>query len=266
MAIKFSSAILKLFTRLCDSGVKNLSKYYQATHVGLVRKQNEDSIAVIEPETFVIADGMGGQNAGEVASQMLIETLRNELQAQSLPWNENTLKAAILKANELIYKEAQENSEHEGMGTTATILHVAEPRETQPQITTQMAYYAHVGDSRIYKLEKDNLKQITLDHSYVEDLVRRGKITAEEAKLHPMKNMLTQAVGALPEISIDCGSFKVKSSDIFLLCTDGLTNMVDNSEIVNILQTAENPADQLIEAALSHGGRDNISVIVVGIT
>ena len=81
-----------------------MSKYYQATHVGLVRKQNEDSIAVIEPETFVIADGMGGQNAGEVASQMLIETLRNELQSQSLPWNENTLKAAILKANELIYK------------------------------------------------------------------------------------------------------------------------------------------------------------------
>ena len=241
-------------------------KYYQATHVGLVRSQNEDSITVIEPNTFVVADGMGGQNAGEVASQMLIKIVTDELQSKSpTTWNEQALEAAILKANDIIYKEAQENSEREGMGTTATILHIAEPNEAQPQIITQLAYYAHVGDSRLYKLANNNLQQITMDHSYVEDLVRRGEITEAEAKFHPMKNMLTQAVGAIPEVSVDCGSFKVHNGDIFLLCSDGLTNMVDEPEIAQILQTTQNPADALIEAALSHGGKDNISVIVAGV-
>ena len=234
--------------------------------MGLIRTQNEDSIAVIEPETFVVADGMGGQNAGEVASQMLVDIVRNELKSNNQNWNEQALESAILKANEIIYKESQENPEHEGMGTTATILHISEPKETQPQITTQMAYYAHVGDSRLYKLDGDNLKQITQDHSYVEDLVRRGEISAEEARIHPMKNMLTQAVGAMPEIVIDSGNFKVNQGDVFLLCSDGLTNMVDESEIAKILKTTKNPADALIEAALSHGGKDNISVIIVGIS
>ena len=245
--------------------VKILSKYYQATNVGLVRKQNEDSIAVIDPETFVVADGMGGQAAGEIASQMLIETVKNELKAAQLPWNEEILKAAISKANENILSEAQRHLEYQGMGTTATILHIAEPKETQPQITTQTAYYAHIGDSRLYKLEVNGLKQITQDHSYVEDLVRRGEITEDEARVHPMKNVLTQAVGAMPEINVDTGRFKVKSGDVFLLCTDGLTNMVDDAEIAKILHATKNPADDLIEAALSHGGKDNVSVIVVGI-
>ena len=216
-----------------------MTKYDQATNVGLVRKQNEDSIAVIEPDTA----------AGEVASRMLIETVRNELNSISLPWNEDILSAAISKANENILSEATHHSEYEGMGTTATILHIAQPGESQPQIITQRAFYAHVGDSRLYKLENDHLRQITRDHSYVEDLVLKGELTEEQARIHPMKNVLTQAVGAMPEINIDVGSFKVKSGEIYLLCTDGLTNMVDNEEI----------------AALSHGGKDNVSVIVVGI-
>ena len=242
-----------------------MTKYEQATNVGLIRKQNEDSIAVIEPDTFIVADGMGGQAAGEVASRMLIETVRNELNAAALPWNEETLKAAILKANENILYEARKNSEYEGMGTTATILHIAQPQESQPQIITQRAFYAHVGDSRLYKLEQDRLRQITSDHSYVEDLVRQGEITEEEARRHPMKNVLTQAVGAVDNLDIEVGSFKVKRGDLFLLCTDGLTNMVNDEEIFNILHSTKNPADDLIAAALSHGGKDNISVIVVGI-
>ena len=242
-----------------------MTKYEQATNVGLIRKQNEDSIAVIEPDTFIVADGMGGQAAGEVASRMLIETVRNELNAAALPWNEETLKAAILKANENILYEARKNSEYEGMGTTATILHIAQPQESQPQIITQRAFYAHVGDSRLYKLEQDRLRQITSDHSYVEDLVRQGEITEEEARRHPMKNVLTQAVGAVDNLDIEVGSFKVKRGDLFLLCTDGLTNMVNDEEIFNILHSTKNPADDLIAAALSHGGKDNVSVIVVGI-
>ena len=242
-----------------------MTKYDQATNVGLIRKQNEDSIAVIEPDTFIVADGMGGQAAGEVASRMLIETVRNELNSIPLPWNEDILSAAISKANENILSEATHHSEYEGMGTTATIFHIAQPGESQPQIITQRAFYAHVGDSRLYKLENDHLRQITRDHSYVEDLVLKGELTEEQAKNHPMKNVLTQAVGAMPEINIDVGSFKVKSGEIYLLCTDGLTNMVDNEEIVNILHSTKNPANDLIEAALSHGGKDNVSVIVVGI-
>ena len=242
-----------------------MTKYDQATNVGLIRKQNEDAIAVIEPDTFIVADGMGGQAAGEVASRMLIETVRNELNSIPLPWNEYTLSAAISKANENILSEANHHSEYEGMGTTATILHIAQPGESQPQLITQRAFYAHVGDSRLYKLENDHLRQITRDHSYVEDLVLKGELTEEQAKTHPMKNVLTQAVGAMPEINIDVGSFKVKSGEIYLLCTDGLTNMVDNEEIVNILHSTKNPANDLIEAALSHGGKDNVSVIVVGV-
>ena len=245
--------------------VKNLSRYYQATNVGLVRKQNEDSIAIIEPETFIVADGMGGQAAGEIASQMLVETVKSELNSAKLPWNEEILKSAILQANENILLEAKKHLEYQGMGTTATIMHIAEPSETQPQIITQMAYYAHIGDSRLYKLENNGLQQVTQDHSYVEDLVRRGEITEEEAKVHPLKNVLTQAVGAMPDIKVDIGRFKVKNGDVFLLCTDGLTNMVDDEEIADILHSTKNPADNLIEAALNHGGKDNVSVIVVGI-
>lgn len=245
--------------------MKTLSKYYQATNVGLVRKQNEDSIAVIEPETFIVADGMGGQAAGEIASQMLVETVKNELNSAKLPWNGEILKSAILQANENILSEAQKHLEYQGMGTTATIMHIAEPVETQPQIVTQMAYYAHIGDSRLYKLESNGLHQLTQDHSYVEDLVRRGEITVEEAKVHPLKNVLTQAVGAMPDIKVDIVSFKVKNGDVFLLCTDGLTNMVDDNEIANILHSTKNPADDLIEAALNHGGKDNVSVIVIGV-
>ena len=208
---------------------------------------------------------MGGQAAGEIASQMLVETVKNELNSAKLPWNGETLKSAILQANENILSEAQKHLEYQGMGTTATIMHIAEPVETQPQIVTQMAYYAHIGDSRLYKLESNGLHQLTQDHSYVEDLVRRGEITAEEAKVHPLKNVLTQAVGAMPDIKVDIGSFKIKNGDVFLLCTDGLTNMVDDNEIASILHSTKNPADDLIEAALNHGGKDNVSVIVIGV-
>ncbi|MBQ3727498.1 MAG: serine/threonine-protein phosphatase, partial [Selenomonadaceae bacterium] len=129
----------------------------------------------------------------------------------------------------------------------------------------ERAYFAHVGDSRLYLLRNNIFKQITEDHSYVETLVRRGELTAEEAKIHPMKNVLTQAVGAMSNLKIDQARFSVERGDIFLLCTDGLTNMVDDASIFKILQTADNPADALIEAALDAGGRDNISVIVAGV-
>ena len=232
-----------------------MSKVYQATHVGKVRKNNEDALIFIEPETFAVADGMGGQAAGEVASRMLIDTVKNFLPAVPEPWSEDILKKAILKSNAAILREAAKNPKYKGMGTTATILHIYNRR----------AYFAHVGDSRLYRLKDKNLEQITQDHSYVETLVRKGEITEAEARVHPMKNILTQAVGAVEELEVDTASFSVNIGDIFLLCTDGLTNMVDDIEIAEILSASENPAESLIQAALQNGGSDNISVIVVGV-
>lgn len=242
-----------------------MTKYYQATNVGKVRSHNEDAIKMIEPNTFIVADGMGGQAAGEVASRILIETVENELKSAQLPYNEEILRGTILKANENILSEVEKHSEYNGMGTTATILHISEPKEDQPELISQTAYYAHIGDSRLYKLESSGLKQITVDHSYVEDLVRRGELTQEQARVHPMKNVLLRAVGSEEKITVDTGNFKVKSGDIFLLCSDGLTNMVEDEEIAKILMTTKNPAEDLIEVALNHGGKDNISVIVVGV-
>lgn len=228
---------------------------YQATNVGKVRDNNEDALTVIEPETFVVADGMGGAQAGEVASQMLIETMRSFLAKTPRPWDEKILAQAILLANDKILNTARRHEEYHGMGTTATIL----------SLDGKQAHFAHVGDSRLYLLRGDTFKQITEDHSYVETLVKRGEITEAEARVHPMKNILTQAVGAVANLHIDTGNFIAQSGDKFLLCTDGLTNMVEDADIKNILQTAESPADVLIEAALIAGGKDNITVIVAGV-
>ncbi len=232
-----------------------MAKIFQATHVGKVRRNNEDSLIVIEPKIFVVADGMGGAKAGEVASRTLVETVKNFLLKTPPPWNEKILASAILTANKKISDLARQNENYSGMGTTATILSLDE----------KLAYFAHVGDSRLYRLRNNFLEQITEDHSYVETLVRRGDLTPEEARVHPMKNVLIQAVGAVEKIFIDQANFPVEGGDMFLLCTDGLTNMVDDESIKKILQTAQNPADALIEAALSAGGKDNVSVIVVGV-
>jgi protein phosphatase len=232
-----------------------LAKIFKATHVGKVRQNNEDSLIVIEPETFVVADGMGGASAGEVASQMLVEVVKNFLSKTPAPWDENILSKAIHLANDKILDLARQNEEYNGMGTTATIL----------SLNGTQAYFAHVGDSRLYLLRNKILKQITEDHSYVETLIRRGEITAEEARVHPMKNVLIQAVGVIPEIYVDMSNFTTAKGDIFLLCTDGLTNMVDDATIAEILQTASEPADALIEAALQAGGKDNVTVIVAGV-
>ena len=232
-----------------------MAKIFQATHVGNVRLNNEDALIVIEPDTFVVADGMGGASAGEVASQMLTDTVKNFLANNPKPWDEKILAQSIYSANTKILNAARQNENYRGMGTTATIL----------SLDGYHAYFAHVGDSRLYLLRNGNFRQMTEDHSYVETLVRRGELTEEEARVHPMKNVLTQAVGAIDTLHINMSNFPVQSGDTFLLCTDGLTNMVEDATIAEILQTAENPADELVAAALSAGGKDNISVIVAGV-
>ncbi len=232
-----------------------MAKIYRATHVGKVRRNNEDSIIVIDPKTFVVADGMGGASAGEVASQMLVEIVKIFLLKMPRPWDDKILSRAILLANQKIFDMAQQNSNYNGMGTTATILSLYKDK----------AYFAHVGDSRIYMLRNNVLKQITEDHSYVESLVRRGDITPEQARSHPMKNVLTQAVGVVEKIFVDTANFTTQKGDMFLLCTDGLTNMIDDETIGKIMRKAEDPAKELVEAALDAGGKDNVSVIVAGV-
>lgn len=227
-------------------------KIWQATHVGKVRKNNEDALKVVDDSAFIVADGMGGAAAGEIASSMLVDITANFLEAVPKPWREEILTKAIKKSNAAIIRAAAQNPNYKGMGTTATILHIYDGR----------GYFGHVGDSRLYLLRKNNFAQLTDDHSYVEDLVRRGELTPDEARNHPLKNLLTQVVGVIEDIEVDTASFSVESGDIFLLCTDGLTNMIDDEKIAEILK-AENPADELISVALDNGGLDNVSAIVV---
>lgn len=231
-------------------------KVYQCTNVGKVRKNNEDSLLVTEPNIFVAADGMGGAAAGEVASGILIDTVKKFLAPIPEPLDEKILAKSILKSSAAILNEVYKNPELKGMGTTATIFH----------LYNNQAYFAHVGDSRLYRLKKDSaLEQMTKDHSYVEELVRRGELTPEQAKVHPMKNILTQAVGAMKDINVETGSFNVDGDEIFLLCTDGLTNMVEDADIEKILLTSDNPAEDLIQAALNNGGHDNVTAVVINV-
>jgi PPM family protein phosphatase len=232
-----------------------LLKTYEATNIGLVRKTNEDSYITIVPDTYIVADGMGGHVAGEIASNILVKTAKDILSKENIVCDEVLLESVILAANKAILDQAIQNETYKGMGTTATIFHKSGTR----------GIWAHVGDSRIYLLHKGDLRQITRDHSLVFDLVKSGTITEEEAKTHPQRNMLTRAVGVNEVLAVDKGSFDLAPDDIVLLCTDGLTNMVSETSIKEVLvdKSIENKADCLIEKALAAGGKDNITVIAV---
>ncbi|MDD6119999.1 MAG: Stp1/IreP family PP2C-type Ser/Thr phosphatase [Selenomonadaceae bacterium] len=226
---------------------------YQATDIGCVRATNEDSLAVFEPQVYVVADGMGGEAAGEVASRILTETLQQVL-GQRETVDSQELAQAIQQGNAAILQCVQEHPEYQGMGTTATALHAE----------AGTAYWAHVGDSRLYLWRQGELRQITRDHSYVEDLVENGTLTPEEARVHPSKNMLTRAVGVAADLQVDEGTFALQPGDQLLLATDGLMKHVTDGEIAAALQqhTAD-PARQLVDMALNAGGSDNVTAIVV---
>ncbi|WP_256202835.1 Stp1/IreP family PP2C-type Ser/Thr phosphatase [Selenomonas ruminantium] len=240
--------------------MNELQQVYEATDVGLVRKGNEDNLAVLENvHVYAVADGMGGEAAGDVASQMLVDTVREMLSGRESV-GEDDLCQAVIQANRAIRQYVVEHPGCEGMGTTATLLHIDDQSDS--------GSWAHVGDSRLYVLRQGSmvLEQITRDHSYVEDLVREGTITPEEAKTHPQRNMLTRAVGALENLPVDSGQLAVHGGDIFLLATDGLMKHVPDEEIVRLLRAGtENPARALVDAALSDGGTDNVTAVVVSL-
>ena len=224
------------------------------TDIGKLRKQNEDAAWFDESRAvFAVADGMGGHLAGEVASRMAIEAVQRMARENERP-GIAALREAVACAHETILAHAQDHIECAGMGTTLSVLWLGE----------NYAYIAHVGDSRIYRLREGSLTQITQDHSLVEELVRAGLITREQARTHPRRNIITRALGTHGENEPDLLVTDVQDGDVFLLCTDGLTGMVPDDEIERTLRDCgiEAAADRLIALALDAGGRDNMTLIL----
>jgi protein phosphatase len=226
---------------------------FAKSDTGRQRRGNEDAYLARNP-LFVIADGMGGAQAGEVASQMAVKTLRQGLPDADGPPQER-LADRIAEANQAIHEHSRADAERAGMGTTTTAIYVAGDE----------AAIAHVGDSRAYRLRDGRLEQLTDDHSLVEELRRQGKLTAEEAHEHPQKSIITRALGPEPVVPVDRQTVPLREGDVFLLCSDGLTSMVDDEDIARVLTGAESlgtAGQQLIAAANDAGGRDNITVIL----
>jgi len=232
---------------------------YAKSDIGLIRQTNEDSYACIPPNLFIVADGMGGHVAGEIASKMAV-TAVSEYISKNIGGNVNpeiALEQAIIMANDLILQLSQSRDDCAGMGTTVSAVYIA----------SDNVFWGHVGDSRIYLFRDNELSQITNDHSLVWELVQSGNITKAEAHTHPQRNMLTRAVGTSKDIQIDTGVFIWKKGDVILLCTDGLTNMLSEKEISQIVIAGAGDSkitiETLVESANKAGGSDNITAIMV---
>ena len=226
-----------------------------ASDIGCVRTSNEDSYGVFAPAVYVVADGLGGHAAGEVASRMVVAAVRAVAQAGGVI-DAAALQHAVLCANQQVLDASADNSSYEGMGSTATVLHIDEE--------TGMACYAHVGDSRLYLLRNGTLRQISRDHSYVEELVARGELSEAEAQHHPRKNLLLRAVGIEEVLDVDSAAFPVEAGDRLLLATDGLTNMVSDEMLTELLGGGfAGVAERMVAHARAAGGRDNITAIAV---
>jgi protein phosphatase len=230
------------------------SRYAGDSHVGKVRSVNEDAF-LLAPPLFAVADGLGGHQAGEVASSIAIDTL---LEAAPRSGDLKALGRAVRQANSAVIHAATSGRGRSGMGTTLTAAMVEGTRLT----------VAHVGDSRAYLLHLGTLEQLTQDHSMVADLVRQGRITAEESRSHPNRSVITRALGSDPNMLADTFEAEAAPGDRLLLTTDGLTSMVRDEDIEHVLATAPTPSAavrELIDRSLEAGGQDNITVVVVDI-
>jgi PPM family protein phosphatase len=247
--------------------------------IGLVRKVNEDDFLCLKLNDLlelenpaadlylcIVADGMGGRNAGEVASSMAVheivefikEKYINVLMEQDISEEKifDLIKSAIYYSNEKIYKKSILNSEYVGMGTTLSMVF----------IMNNNLYYGHVGDSRIYLIRKNEITKLTEDHSLVAELVKQGTIKPEEAFSHPQKNIITRALGTEYDIEADLGKQVIENGDYLLLCTDGLSNLIKDDEIMELVIAAEDveqACENLINKAKENGGFDNITVVVI---
>lgn len=226
--------------------------YATSTHTGLVRGSNEDSFFA-QPPVFMVADGMGGAEGGEVASGMAAKAFAWIMPQTGSPQDE--LAKLITRINSSIYEAAGGDTNHSGMGTTITAA----------TITGNLVGFAHVGDSRAYLWRNGELRQLTEDHSLVGEMLRQGKITSSEAAEHPQRSIITRALGVDRTVDIDTDSIVWEPGDVFLLCSDGLYSMIPDEEIASVFaggDTLATTADTLVEAALSGGGADNVTVVL----
>lgn len=237
-------------------------RYSADTNVGRVRKQNEDSFGADSPPgLFIVADGMGGHAAGEIASQLAVRCATEgvALLPESSPVNvaRERLRLAIADANQVILIEGQTHPERSGMGTTTTALLLSDEG---------WWVVGHVGDSRAYLVRDGEVQQITEDHTYVQELVNQGRLSDEEARLHPRSSLLTRALGTNPHVQVDLFEGMAKPGDRFVLASDGLMSMIPEPQIHDLLtgpRTPDELVEDLIEAANEAGGYDNVTAIVV---
>ncbi len=228
--------------------------HFSHSDTGRARRANEDAYFARSP-VFVVADGMGGAQAGEVASRLAIEAFERGLTDGSGVSGEELLAERIQEANGRIHEMSQLTMDKAGMGTTITAAHVGE----------HDVAIAHVGDSRAYRLRGQEFTRLTEDHSLVEEMRRRGQLTAQEADEHPQRSIITRALGPEPDVAVDTRSWRGQAGDVFLLCSDGLTSMIPESLVADILRAASTLPDAghaLIDAANEAGGRDNITVVL----
>ena len=239
-------------------------KGFAKTDVGKAREMNQDYYSIPSSESdlqlYILADGMGGYNGGEIASRLAAETTKNYIQNNFKKIEHD--KEAILKlvkdameyANMVVYEESKKDENLQGMGTTLDVCFIYNSK----------IYIGHVGDSRIYLIKKDIARKITKDHSYVQQLVEDKKITREEAEHHPKKNMLLKALGCTSYVEPDIRARNLEKDDILLMCSDGLTNMVEQSKIYEVVRQNKQKAPEiLVNLANNAGGYDNITVITI---
>lgn len=229
-----------------------VAEEFHKTDTGLQRRVNEDALFARAP-LFAVADGMGGAQAGEVASRIAVEALAQGLADEMTP--ERQLIERVRAANEEIHGLSQRDSKHAGMGTTLTAALLAGSDLT----------VAHVGDSRAYRLRDGKIERLTRDHSLVEELVRRGKLTEEEAEEHPQRSIITRALGPEDDVEVDTCTYPAQAGDLYLICSDGLTGMLTEEDLLTQLAVAgslEEIGERLVERANAAGGRDNITVVL----
>ena len=237
-------------------------KTFSISDIGKNREMNQDYVYTSEnavgnlPNLFIVADGMGGHKAGEFASKFTVETIVESVRTNEQKEPVRIIEEAIQTANRELIQKARQDETMAGMGTTVVVVTVIGDK----------AFVANVGDSRMYVIGKEKISQITRDHSLVEEMVRMGELAKDAAKDHPDKNIITRAVGAAQDVDVDFFEVELYPQDYILMCSDGLTNMVEDEDIRRIVQSQRDVAERvekLVETANDHGGQDNITVVVI---
>lgn len=239
-------------------------KGFARTDIGKARDMNQDYYYIPSSENdlqiYILADGMGGYNGGEIASKLAVQTVRDYIENNFDKIEHtkeeilNMIKKSMENANSVVYEESKKDDNLQGMGTTLDVCF----------IYNNKIYIGHVGDSRVYLIRKEIARKITKDHSYVQQLVEDKKITREEAEHHPKKNMLLKALGCTSYVEPDIRARNIEKDDIFLMCSDGLTNMVEESKMYEVVEQYKEKAPEiLVNLANDAGGYDNITVITI---